>query len=453
MNLQDVLWLSYKDLNEKRIRTALTIVMVIIGVAAIVALTSVTAGISQSISSSLNALGPTSIIVGSSGSTGFTIADVGRLEALPNVTSVTPLLTGSGVLYAGNHNASATIIGVTTQGIKQLLGGNVTFYQGSIYQDTITPAAVVGHSIAFPTSAAGAQTVTVGQAGTLKTGGGRSASTVTVPIDGILTSHGGFIIPIDTAVFMSLPAAEVVLHRASFNEMLVFASNTSTVNSTASLITTIYGSGARVTTTAQLLQTTSSIIGSISLLFTIIAGVSLLVAAIGIMNIMLIAVYERTHEIGILKSVGFKNRHILLIFLFQALIIGFIGGVLGIVVGAGTSYSLSTVLGGGGASTTGTGATATAGASSARTTSASASGSFRSGSAAGGGGFAASGSSSSSAGFGGASGSSSISFKPVFPISTIISAVLVAMTVSVLAGIYPAWRASKMEPIDALRQL
>ena len=447
MNLQDVLWLSYKDLNEKRIRTALTIVMVVIGVAAIVALTSVTAGISQSISSSLNALGPTSIIVSSSGSTGFTVADVGRLEALPNITSVTPLLTGSGTLYAGNHNSSVTIIGVAAQGLKQLLGGNVTLYQGSMYEDTITPAAIVGHTVAFPASAAGVQTIIVGQAGTLKIGGGRGGSTVTVPVDGILTSHGGFIIPVDTAVFMSLPAAEVVLHRASFNEMLVLASSTGTVNSSASLITTIYGSSARVITTAQLLQTTSTIIGSISLLFTIIAGVSLLVAAIGIMNIMLIAVYERTHEIGILKSVGFKNRHILLIFLFQALIIGFIGGVLGIVVGAGTSYGLSSVLGGSSASSTNSSAT---GAASASSTSASASGSFRSSGASGSGGFAASG--GSSTGFGGGS-TSSISFKPVFPISTIISAVLVAMTVSIVAGLYPAWRASKMEPIDALRQL
>ena len=307
----------------------------------------------------------------------------------------------------------------------------------------MTPAAVVGHTVAFPTSAAGTQVITVGQAGTLKMGGGRTGgSTITVPIDGILPSHGGFIIPIDSAVFMSLPAAEIVLKRPSFNEMLVFASNTSTVNSTASLITTIYGSGARVTTTAQLLSTTSSIIGSISLLFTIIAGVSLLVAAIGIMNIMLIAVYERTHEIGILKSVGFKNRHILLIFLFQALIIGFIGGVLGLIVGAGTSYGLSTVLGGGGATSAST--TSSTGA-------ASASGSFRSGSAGGGGGF--SGSGGGSASFGGASSTSSISFHPVFPISTIISAVLVAMIVSIVAGMYPAWRASKMEPIDALRQL
>ena len=441
MNIQDVLWLSYRDLSEKKVRTALTVVMVVIGIAAIVALTSVTAGISQSVSSSLSALGPTSIIVTSSGGTGFTVADVAKISSLPNVTSVTPILTGSASLYAGNENSSVTLIGVTTAGLKQLLGGNVSLYQGSIYQDTITPAIVAGHTVAFPTSAAGAQKLTVGQPATLKIGG-RNGETVAVPVLGILASHGGFIIPIDTAVFVSLSAGEVLLHRSSFNEMLVLASNTSNVNSTSALITTIYGSSARVITTAQLLSTTATIIGEISLLFEIIAGVSLLVAAMGIMNIMLIAVYERTHEIGILKSVGFKNRDILMIFLFQALIIGFIGGIVGLGLGAGASYSLSAVLGSGSSAS----ANATTGSGSARSSGlggSGAGGSFGGGGGASGGTFASSGSSSSS----------SISFHPVFPVSTIIYAILVAMIVSVLAGIYPAWRASKMEPIDALRML
>src|SRR5271154_6870388 len=106
MKLQDIFWLSYKDLSEKKIRTALTIIMVVIGVAAIVSLTSITAGISQSITSSLNSLGPTSIIVTSSSATGFTVADSGRIAGLPNVTSVTPILTGTASLYAGNQNTS-----------------------------------------------------------------------------------------------------------------------------------------------------------------------------------------------------------------------------------------------------------------------------------------------------------------------------------------------------------
>jgi putative ABC transport system permease protein len=115
----------------------------------------------------------------------------------------------------------------------------------------------------------------------------------------------------------------------------------------------------------------------------------------------------------------------MLIFLFQALIIGFVGGLIGIGVGAGASYTLAAVLGRGGSS-----ASAGPGASN-----------------------------SSSGGFGGGGGgsssgaASSISFQPAFPISTIVYALLVAIIVSVLAGVYPAWRASKMEPIDALRQL
>lgn len=443
MNIQDILWMSYKDLNEKKVRTALTVVMVVIGVAAIVALTSLTAGVSKSISADLSSLGPTSIIVTSSSPTGFTVADSARLSSFPNITSVTPVLTGTANLYSGNQNTSVTLIGVTSQGLKQLVGGNtsnLTFYQGAIYEDTITPAAVIGHSVAFPTSAAGAQTVSVGQPATLKVGG-RGGETLTVPVVGILPSKGGFIIPIDTAIFMSLPAAELLLHRQSFNEMLVIAKNTSSVNATSALITTIYGSSVRVLTTSELLSTAASVTGDLSLLFAGIAGVSLLVAAIGIMNIMLIAVYERTHEIGILKSVGFKNSHILLVFLVQALIIGVLGGIIGIGLGAGASYGLSAVLSGAGSRASTTSNAPTTG------TTARTGGGFSGGGAAGGGGFGGGGAASSS------SSTTTLSFHPVFPLSTIAYALLVAVIVSAVAGIYPAWRASKMEPIDALRSL
>ncbi len=434
MDLKDIFWLSYNDLSEKKVRTALTIIMVIIGVAAIVALTSFTAGISQSITSQLESLGPTSIIVGSVSNAGFTPTAVSMISSLPNVTSITPLLTGSATLYAGNQNTSVTVVGTSVQGIEQLIG-NVTLYQGSVYSDTIAPDAVVGHSVAFPTSAAGRQTITVGQSATLRLGGGRGATmATTVPVLGILPAIGGLVIPIDTAVFVSLQAAEILLHRTSFNEMLVHASNIGSVNATASQITTIYGSSARVITTSQLASTASSIIGSITLLFGVIAGISLLVAAIGIMNIMLMSVMERTREIGIMKSIGFKNRHVLMIFMLQALMIGTLGGITGIGVGAATSYSLAAAFGSGTSrtSTTTSGGTSTSG--------------FRGS----GGGFAASRPGAESAS---SSAPSSISFKPSFPLTTIIAALLIAIFVSLAAGLYPAWRASKMEPIEALRQL
>ncbi|MDE1865868.1 MAG: ABC transporter permease [Candidatus Micrarchaeota archaeon] len=442
MKLEDIAWLSFKDLREKKVRTALTVLMVMIGVASIVALTSQTAGISASISKSLSALGPTSVIVMPAGGTGFTAADVGSLSSLPNVSAVIPVIEGSGTVYANGQNTSVSVIGISQEGLREFVGGNVSMYQGVLYNDTVAPDALIGHSIAFPSSLSGRQNVMVNYPISLKVDGGRSAQTLTVPVVGILNAVGSSVVPTDTSVFFSIQSAQVILHRTSYNLIIVKATNTSSVAALSSLISTIYGNRANVITTQQLLQTASSIIGSISLLFAIIAGVSLLVAAIGIMNIMLIAVYERTHEIGIFKSVGFTGRHILLVFLSQAMIIGFIGGVIGIGAGMGASYVVASVFahaGPSGSGTTGTGAQNTQ---------------FKGG---GGGVYVSSGGGPGRGGDSGAapssSSSSSLSYSPVFTPSTVLAALLVAMVVSMIAGIYPAWRASKMEPIDALREL
>lgn len=432
MDLQDVLWLSLKDLSEKKVRTALTIVMVVIGIAAIVSLTSLTAGISKSIGASLSTLGPTSIIVVPSGTQTFTASDVSLLSSLPNVTSVTPVIEGSANLYSGNQNESVTVVGVSSAGTSHILGENESVYQGSLYKDTINPSGLIGYSLAFPSGYSGVQQIKVGEPATLRVLG-RGGSTVTISIVGVMPSVSSLIVPVNTGVFVSLQAAQVLLHRSSYSAILVTASNLSTVNATSSLISTVYGKGASVITTSQILSTVSSVIGSLGLLFGAIAGVSLLVAAIGIMNIMLIAVYERTHEIGILKALGFKNRHILLIFMFQALIIGFVGGVIGIGIGAGAAYGIATVLSGG-SSHNATSASPAHPTSIVRSRG-------RSAVAFGGGGGS------------GSSGGSSIQFTPVFPVATIIDAIIVSMLVSVVAGVYPAWRASKMEPIDALREL
>jgi len=438
MNIRDTFWLSFKQLNEKRVRTALTILMVVIGVASIVALTSQTEGVSQSIQTSLASLGPTSIIVTSSGGTVFTGADVARLSTLPNVSSATPILTGQATLLINGNTTSATVIGVTTQGLQTLLGGNVTLYQGSIYEDTVSPLTVLGHSLAF-SSTTKKQLIQVGQTATLEISSGRSNSKTAIPIGGILESHGTSIISIDTGVIISMPAAEVLLHKSSFNEILIKANNAKNVTVLSNLITTIYGSNARVLDTQQLAATVTSIIGSITTLLLIIAGVSLFVASIGIMNVMLMAVLERTHEVGIMKSVGFKSRNILTIFLFQALIIGFIGGMVGIVAGAGASYSLSFIISYSSSSSTTSTTSASASSSSA--------GASSFGPPEGGGSFGGSPTGSSS------SGLSSLSYSPVISISIIAEAMLVAVAVSAIAGLYPAWRASRMEPIEALRQL
>lgn len=438
MNPTDLFWLSYKQLNEKRTRTILTVVMVVIGVASIVALISLTAGISAGISSSLQTLGPTSIILTSTKASGFTLLDTSGISSLPNVSTVIPIVEGSGTLVTSSENTSVTVIGVDPQYISELLNG-VNLYQGTTYNNTLTPSSIIGYDIAFPSTAGGRQEASVGQPATLKIGSGRSITSYNIPVVGVLQSYSSFIISINSAVFMSQTAAQTLLHKSSFNIILVKATNTSSVGPLTTELTDIYGNNARILSTQSLASTINSIIGGISDLLLIIAGISLLVASIGIMNIMLMSVMERTHEIGILKAIGFKSRQVLAIFLFQALIIGAVGGVIGIVAGVGASYSLAAL-------------SSHASSSNSTTTSPSPSGATFRTSAAGpgaGGNAQFSGGPTSSS----SSASSSFSFTPVLSITTIVEAMLVAIIVSALAGLYPAWRASRMEPIDALRQL
>jgi ABC-type antimicrobial peptide transport system permease subunit len=454
MKFKDIFWLSFKDLSEKKVRTALTVLMVVIGVASIVALVSQTAGISVSITKELSSLGPSSILLTST-SGGFTQSDVYDISTLPNVSSATPLLTGSATLVANNQNVSVTVIGATPAGLTALLGGNLTIYNGTMYTDSISPSAVLGYDVAFNTTS-GKQNVLVGSPTTLKISSGRGgSSSYTVPVVGVLKSYGTGLISVDSGVAMSLPAAELMLHRTSFNIILVKANSTNNVTALTTLLTSIYGTNARVLSTQQLAETASSIIGSLTLFLVVIAGIALLVAAVGIMNIMLISVLERTHEIGIMKSLGFKNTQVMSIFLFQAMLIGILGGIIGVAAGAGASYGVAYLISHIGSGTSAS--TATASSSTAASRSSSSSRSFSGGSGEAGG-APPSGGFSGGSGSGAPSGSStssssSLSYSPVLTLSTIIEAMLVAIIVSALAGIYPAWRASKMEPIEALRQL
>ncbi|MEM3227534.1 MAG: FtsX-like permease family protein, partial [Candidatus Micrarchaeaceae archaeon] len=378
-----------------------------------------------------SALGPTSIIVSSTGQgVGFTAATVAQIQSLPNVSEVIPILIGSATLRSGSENTTATIIGISPQDLALFLG-TVNLYQGALYQESVSPEALIGYDLAFPSSSGGLQSVLVGQPISLTIFSEGGSSSITAPVVGILQPYGASILSVDSAVLMSLSAAETILHRASYTTILVKATSTSTVSGVASTITAIYGSNARVETTQQIAQTVSSIVGSISTLLVLIAGISLLVAAIGIMNVMLISVYERVHEIGIMKSLGFKNRNILMIFIVQALIIGVFGGIAGLIAGAGGAYTMSALI--------------------SHVSSSSPSSSPTVGTAGGGARFAYGGGAVGAAPT--SSLSSSLSFSPVISLETVLAAMLVAIGVSVIAGAYPAWKASKLEPIEALREL
>jgi len=205
-----------------------------------------------------------------------------------------------------------------------------------------------------------------------------------------------------------------ILNRRSYSMLLVKASDINTVNDLSNTLNTIYGNNLQILTVQQLSETVSSIIGQFGVLLASIAGISLSVAGLGTMNIMMITVLERTREIGVMKALGFKNRDVLLLYLLEASLIGIIGGLIGIGLGIGGAQMLPSIIS----------------YSFLRTPQQRGSGPQQ--------GMAQ-------------QGQVSLSYSPVIPIDMTITAFTIAILVSIIAGLYPAWRASRMEPVRALR--
>ena len=147
----------------------------------------------------------------------------------------------------------------------------------------------------------------------------------------------------------------------------------------------------------DMVETVSQITAGITLFLGAVAGISLLVGGIGIMNIMLVSVTERTREIGIRKAIGAKRRNILSQFLTEATVVSLLGGGLGIVIGVGASRLLSGI---------------------------------------------------ELSGLGGAGGQG---FQTVVPPDAIVLAFVVSAVIGLFFGSYPAIRAARLNPIEALR--
>jgi len=437
MNPKDVLKLSLQGMSQRKLRTGLTVLTVMIGVATIIALISLVAGVTASITQSLDTIGPTTIYMSAAGPDSiFTNTQVSEIESLPNVSSVIPMLRFSANITTSTGSESETVLGVENSSLVSVLG-KLDLSSGAPYSDSGSGQALIGYDIAYPNSG-GSSNIQLDQPVYLS--GIRSATGIkTTPIvpTGILGVYGtSFFIDPDTSIFMPLTQAEAIIDKYSYNVLVIKASSLNSTSGLTTLLTNIFGNSATVLSVESITSVVSSITGTLSLLLGSIGGISLIVAGIGILSIMMVSVSERTKEIGILKAIGFKQRDILLLFLSEAVLIGVIGGAVGMVAGTGGSYVLPALLSHSSSVSSTSAPTATS----------------HSGFGSGGGSFGSSKGfgGSSSGGFSGPS-SSSVSFAPVITVQTLLLAFTIAILISIAAGLYPAWKASKVDPITALR--
>jgi putative ABC transport system permease protein len=411
MKLYRLLIEALESLSANKLRSMLTVLGIVIGVAAVIAMLSIGRGAEASITSRIESIGTNLVYVypGSTSEGGvrsaagaaanLTLDDAEALTSLPDVVAVAPEANSFvQVVYQG-QNTNTRLLGVTP-GYETV--SSLTLADGVFISDANQSArslvVVLGSSVAetlFGTTAG-----VVGQKVRMN---GQPFKVI-----GVLESKGGtgffnqddqVFIPLSTALYRLVGGARF---RGSsvINQINVKAASAKTVTQVVTAVTemmrerhqTFEGADDFTVTSQQAtLDAATQIADTLTIFLGGIAGISLMVGGIGIMNIMLTTVTERTHEIGLRKAIGARRQDILIQFLVESMVLSLLGGLIGVVFGWGIARIIGQVQMGGSAIT------------------------------------------------------------PVVGLDSVLLATLFSMAVGLFFGIYPATRASRLQPVDALR--
>ncbi len=412
MQLAESLRIAIRALAANKLRSILTMLGTIIGVAAVLTLMSVGQGVEQYVTAQFSSIGTNLLFIAPGqisdgpasqrvpGSSTLTMSDVNALaepNRIPNVAAVAPEITGQADVSRGGRSLSLQISGTTpdytvTRSWQPVMGSflsetdvvdraRVVVLGSSVYERLFDPGE-------YPID----QTIQI--------------NNLVFRVIGVMEEKGGSAFgSMDDIVFMPFTTAQDRLFRrrttsGDYRVSVIYVSvaTAEAMSQVQEDITQLLRERHRISylneddftviNQADLITIFGDILGALTLFLGSIAGISLLVGGIGIMNIMLVSVTERTREIGLRKAVGAKRRDILGQFLLEAVTLSFTGGLLGIAIGVSGAQLISR---------------------------------FQEG------------------------------FSAVVTLDVILIAVLFSLAVGLFFGIYPAHRASRLNPIDALR--
>ena len=354
---------AFRALATNRMRTLLTMLGVVIGVCAVVIMMAVGRGAQSMVNQSISSMGSNLLIVfpGSQTSGGLrfgagaaqtlTISDAQAIATVPGVLRVGPVVMRSFQLAYGSQNWSAMVAGVTPDYFP--------------LRDWDTE---VGDLLSDGDLRSNARVAVIGQSTATQLFGdesplGKSIRIRNLPftVIGVLTRKGQSLDgrDQDDAVFIPLSTARQQLVRSAFPEsvamMLVQADSQESMAQAETEINELLRIRHRikqgqdddfsVRNLTAIAQTAAIAAGAMALLLGAIAGVSLIVGGIGIMNIMLVSVTERTREIGIRMALGARQRDILRQFLIEAVVICLVGGLIGTALAIAAAWGIAAISG------------------------------------------------------------------------------------------------------------
>jgi putative ABC transport system permease protein len=421
MEFTEIIAYAASAIKLRKLRAGLTILGIAIGITALVGLLAITQGFQISLKAQLQRGFATDTIVVTTQNLGFgyelkdfelLIDDAEIIERIDNVKQTIPMLQKNCYGNFSNYTIPISVIGVDFAKYESVYPESFKASAGSISIYENQSVAVIGKSVNDPW-----------QNGTLLAEINRDFEILyttrsdfefvneTSPFKciAILDEIGGATVggPSDYSVYIPLERAESFFNTTETSTIVVQVeqSDEDSIAQTSKKIEDAFDSQILVVSSASIYKTISSVMDQVQVLMTGVIAISLLVAGVGIMNIMIISLMERTREIGIMKAIGMKDGTVLAIFLSESLIMGLVGTLSGIGFGYLLALGVNNLDLLGGMISSATEGTVMGG----------------------------------------------IPSTPILTTTNLLSALFFGIAVSILFGIYPAWRASRLEPVDALR--
>lgn len=403
MTIYDIAKESWLSISGNKMRAFLTVLGIVIGVMAVVIMVAVGETVEKQVTDQFSSLGTNTIMIraGAAQSAGvrggnrhtLTMEDAQYIGQLPDVAAVTPVQNGAAQVVFGNKNWSTSLVGcypdyATVQNIEMAYG---TFFDTSSVRNASTHAVIgpeTAEELGLPDDPVGQviriQSTPFTIIGVTKAKGDSSMGSqddmIIIPITTLKKRLSG------SRFYNSVQMISLKLYQDSDNNIV-----TEQITALLRQRHNLKDSDAddfQVTDMKQVMETMETVTGYLKMLLVAIAAVSLLVGAIGIMNMMLVSVAERTREIGIRKAIGAQEKVIVTQFLSESILISFIGSMIGLLLGIGLSQGVGRFI---------------------------------------------------------------MNYNVPFSIWPVVVSVTVAVVVGLVSGVVPAIKAAKLNPIDSLR--
>ena len=351
MTFLNLLKIAYRSLSRNKLRVLLTMLGIIIGVASVIAMLAIGQGSKENINASMASLGINSVMIfpgstnmggvrqGAGSYSTLTVKDVDYIAAhCDYITDITPVVNKSSQVIAGNQNWHTMVAGGWNQylkirDLKIALGNSFT----ATDEHTAAKVCVIGQTVSTNLFGIGVNPV------------GKFIRINSIPfkVIGLIEVKGQNSFGQDQDDIIVAPFSTVMKRMLStlyLNSILASATSETDIDKAKDQISTILRQQHKLTpidqddftvrSQADIARTFESISNVMTILLACIASISLIVGGIGIMNIMLVSVTERTREIGIRMAVGARSKDVLYQFIIESIFISVLGGVIGIILGS-----------------------------------------------------------------------------------------------------------------------